>query len=564
MTAIAVALAFAAPRLGSPWFRRLQRGFGHLAHRRTLAVITVGFSALLLRLAVLPLLPVPLPFVPDDFSFLLAADTFAHGRLTNPTPDMWVHFESIHIDMKPTYMSMYFPAEGLVLAAGKVLAGIPWVGVLITGALMCAALCWMLQAWLPPPWALLGGFLAVLRLALYGYWTNTYHSAGAITAFAGALVLGAYPRFRKTGRAGQGLLMAVGAGLLAISRPYEGLLLCLPVTIALAIWMWKGPTPFSAAKILRSLTPAIVLLIGVAAWMGYYNKRVFGSPLTLPYTVNRATYAMAPYFVWQSARPEPAYHHEEMRRFYHHNELEQYKAIHSLKGYLPQTLIKLVNGLVFFAGVALFPVLMMVPRALRDRRMRFLVLCAPLLLAGVMVEVFLLPYYLAPYTALIYAIGLQAMRHLRVWRPGRQPVGVAMVRFTIVVCVLMAGLRPFDRMLHFPVASYPPSAWYGMWFGPDHFGTERAGVQRELERMPGRQLALVRYSPRHHEVDEWVYNRADIDASKVIWARDMDPAGNQELLQYYKGRNAWLVEPDAHPAALLPYPVTEQVTTKNP
>ena len=104
----------------------------------------------------LPWFPIPLPFVPDDFSFLLGADTFAHGRLTNPTPVMWVHFETIHVDMLPTYMSMYFPGQALLLAAGKVLLGNPWFGVLVSGALMCAGLCWMLQAWLPPGWALLG------------------------------------------------------------------------------------------------------------------------------------------------------------------------------------------------------------------------------------------------------------------------------------------------------------------------------------------------------------------------------------------------------------------------
>ena len=563
MTLIVVALAFALPRLGSSWSFRLQQAFARLARRQRLAVVTVGLSAFLLRLAVLPLLPVPLPFVPDDFSFLLAADTFAHGRLTNPTPTMWVHFESIHIDMKPTYMSMYFPAEGLVLAAGKILFGHPWIGILITSSLMCAALCWMLQAWLPPTWALLGGFLAVLRLALFGYWANTYHSAGVITALAGALVLGAYPRFKKTGHKRQALLMAVGAGLLALSRPYEGMLLCLPVTAALAYWVWKGPAPFSAGRILRNLAPAVVLLMGVTAWLGYYNYRVFGSPLTLPYTVNRATYAMAPYFVWQSARPEPAYRHEEMRRFYHHNELEQYDAIHSLKGFLPQTLVKLVNAIVFFAGMALLPVLLMVPRALRDRRIRFLALCVPLLMAGVVVEVYFLPYYLAPYTALIYAIGLQAMRHLQFWKPGGQEVGAAIVRFSIAVMIVMAGLRPFDRILHFPVGSYPPSAWYGLWYGPDHFGTERAAVQQELERMPGRQLAVVRYSSRHHPVDEWVYNRANINSSKVIWAREMDAASNHELLQYYKDRHAWLVEPDARPVAVIPYPATERSAAKH-
>src|ERR1700722_681718 len=179
LTVIAVVLAFCFPRLGSRYFSRIERAFGRLARRQGLAVAVVGFAALLLRLAILPLCPIPEPFVQDDFSFLLAADTFASGRLTNPTPAMWTHFESFHITMKPTYMSMYFPGQGLLLAAGKVLGGHPWYGVLFATALMCASICWMLQAWLPPAWALLGGVLAILRLGLFSYWINTYTGAGS-------------------------------------------------------------------------------------------------------------------------------------------------------------------------------------------------------------------------------------------------------------------------------------------------------------------------------------------------------------------------------------------------
>ena len=95
---------------------------------------------------------------------------------------------------------MYFPGQGLLLAAGQVVLGNPWFAVLFSSALMCAAICWMLQAWLPPNWALLGGFLAVLRLGVFSYWTNTYHAAGSLAALGGALVLGGLPRLKKTAR----------------------------------------------------------------------------------------------------------------------------------------------------------------------------------------------------------------------------------------------------------------------------------------------------------------------------------------------------------------------------
>src|SRR5664279_2278844 len=170
LTLIAAAVAFGWPRLGSGFFSRAERTFGRLARRRGLAVAVVGFTALLLRLAILPVCPVPHPFIPNDFSYLLAADTFASGRLANPTPAMWMHFESIQISMQPTYMSMYFPGQGMVLGMGKLLFGHPWFGQLVVTAIMCSAVCWMLQAWLPPNWALLGGFLVVLRIGLFSFW----------------------------------------------------------------------------------------------------------------------------------------------------------------------------------------------------------------------------------------------------------------------------------------------------------------------------------------------------------------------------------------------------------
>ena len=66
--------------------------------------------------------------------------------------------------------------------------------------------------------------------------------------------------------------------------------------------------------------------------MGYYDYRAFGSPLTPPYAVDRATYGIAPYYVWQHAQPEPHYRYEEMRIFYHKGELDFFKAT-SFRGF---------------------------------------------------------------------------------------------------------------------------------------------------------------------------------------------------------------------------------------
>lgn len=565
LTLIAVFGALAFPRLGSKVFARAEGSFRRLALRKGLAVSMVGLTAVLLRLAILPLCPAPLPFSPNDFSFLLAADTFAHGRLANPTPAMWTHFETIHVTMQPTYTSMYFPLQGLLLAAGKVLLGNPWFALVCASGLMCAAICWMLQAWLPPTWALLGGFLAVIRLGLFSYWINTYSGAGLISALGGALALGALPRLTRGRplRQRDGILMAVGIVLLAITRPYEGLLLCLPIAAALGDWVLRGKHRPGMGRLLRSAALPLAIVILAGAWLGYYDYRAFGKPTTLPYTVDRATYAIAPYYVWQSQRPDPGYRHESLRRFYMDSELKEFKKVQTPAGYAAQIPVKIGMNFLFFAGFVLFLPLFMTRRVLLDRRVRFLVLSVAVLAAGMSIQIYYLPHYVAPFTAAFYALGLQGMRHLRLWRSAGQPVGLATVRLTVTLCVVLAVVRLFALPLHIRMAEWPSGEWIAEWYGPGVFGQERANIEKKLEGLAGDQLAIVRYAQNHNSMDEWVYNGADIDSSKVIWARDMNLRDNAELAAHYRNRQIWLVEPDAVPVKVSPYPVAGEGGTKD-
>ena len=552
---ICITLAYAFPKVGQGLFRRVERAFIPLARKKSLAVAIAGASAFLLRLAILPLFPIPRPFVPDDFSFLLAANTFAGGRLANPTPAMWRCFETIHVTMKPTYMSMYFPGQGLLLAIGKVLFGNPWFAVLIASALMCAALCWALQAWLPANWAFFGGLLAVVRLGVFTCWTNTYHAGGALTALGGALIIGSLPRLMKTARLRYGLPMAIGIAILILTRPFEGMLLCLPAAFALGHWAIKGKDRPPLPVLFRRACLPMALFVAAGLWLAYYDLKAFGSPTTLPYTVDRNTYAVAPYYIWQHARPAPAYSNSAMRRFYTHDEFEFYSKMRTPAGFVSHTLLKIYLTFLFYAGFTLLLPLIMIRRVFLDKRMRFMVLCCFVLLAGMSIEIYLLPHYVAPFTVVFYVIGLQCMRHLRVLKSNRQRVGLALVRAMALVIVVMAGLRLFARPLGIGVPMQPTSGWNSTWFGPDHYGDERARVQAGFDALPGEQLAIVRYSADHDNLNEWVYNAPDIDKSKVVWARELDEADNKKLIGYYRNRTVWLVEPDANPVAVSPYPV---------
>jgi hypothetical protein len=73
-----------------------------------------------------------------------------------------------------------------------------------------------------------------------------------------------------------------------------------------------------------------------------------------------------------------------------------------------------------------------------------------------------------------------------------------------------------------------------------------------LENASGQHLVLVKPKTDPDNVFQWIYNDADIDAAKVVWARDMGTQGNLALLNYFRGRIIWVVDPNVEPAQISP------------
>jgi hypothetical protein len=510
---------------------QLVRSYKWLASRQLLACAAIMFLALGLRAALLPWLPIPQPLYHDEFSYLLAADTYANGRLTNPTHPFWQHFETFHVLTEPTYISKYQPLQGLVLAFGQKFFDEPWIGVYLSTGLMCASICWMLQGWTSPDWALLGALLFALRVGVFSSWMNTY-AGGTVPAIGGALVLGAVARIWRRGQFVHSFTWALGLAILALSRPYDAMVLgC--ATLAILLWFWrKSRMPLRSIGVGFAL-PALMVLTLCAAGIVYNDYRVTGHPLTLPYEMHQQQYGVSSMFRLMPLRPEPQYHNAVMRQFWAEWSVGQWESAR-----VHPVLVLLVDVYVFysfcFPFFILFIPMLVCPYDLETAEERVTVYL--LLTMGLMIALLIIiqPHYVAVFVGVIYLRFLHSFMRLRLWRPGGKPVGW-------VLGALMIGLLVGDFFYETlgTIRNFHESA--------------RHSVVRALEKEPGKHLVLLRYAPDHNPHDEWVYNRADIDASPIVWAREMGPEQDRPFLEYFRNRKIWVLEPDQSPPKLSLY-----------
>lgn len=534
---IGTCLAVLLPRLDSSLLHWASRQWNQLARRRWLACGTVGLVSLAASVTFAAANGWPCPRVHDEFSYLLAADTYAHGRLTNPMHPYWVHFETFHVLVKPTYASKYPPLQGLLLALGQVLTGEALVGVWLSMALASAATCWMLQAWLPPRWALLGGLLCALSPEVAKWWGGTYWG-GAPALLGGALLFGALRRLLRRPNWAQSTVLGLGLAVLANSRPFEGLIVSLPPAVVLLAWLFGQHRPHWRIALGHVILPLSVVLGLVGAWMASLNYRVTGDPLRLPYLEYESQYAAVPFFLLEPLPPQPRYHHAVIQNF-EMTWVQDYHLQQTLSGFWKAFVFKVLLLWLFYVRPIMTAPLLTLPWMLRSRWVRFALIVGVLQLGAIALTTYLRPHYAAPAVSLLFFLETRGLRQLSLCQFRGRPAGQFLVRLIILIylvssiALLMSPLLPAKRF---------------------EWAMARARLEAELEQSGEKHLILVRYSPQHNSYDEWVYNEADIDAAPVVWAHSMGPQRDAALRAYFANRHCWLLEADAVPPRLTPCP----------
>ncbi len=256
--------------------------------------------------------------------------------------------------------------------------------------------------------------------------------------------------------------------------------------------------------------------------------------------MNERAYVSTPTLVWQAARPPIHYQNPQFEAFYNGWMREQWiqgrsdSFIH-LARHFGLDVMKFVNTL-------LWPELCLPLLAIwwmwRDRGVSFLMAQVTFCFFGFLLVAWFQPHYVAPMLAAVFALLVQGIRHVRRWECGGRPVGIGLTRAIAAFAVLLAPFHPHSAGLNRAAPS-------GIEFRPP--------IQARLNAAPGTHLVIVRYTPQHDVLMEWVYNGADIDHAKVVWAREIPGMDLKPLLNYFRGTQVWVLEPDASPPQLTPY-----------
>jgi hypothetical protein len=359
----------------------------------------------------------------------------------------------------------------------------------------------------------------------------------------------------------------------------------------------------------RVILPIAAILGCVVGFVGYYNWRVTGNPLMFPHLIEQRQYITTAIFLWQHDKRQIAYANPQFDDFYNNFLPNLYQASWSAaEGQLEW---KSREFWQFFIGPALSIPFLALPWLLKNPRNRLLLAQAGLCVLGLWIVVYYQAHYVAPVIATFTVLMMLGMRVLHGWQFRGRDIGAVLTRLIVLFSLLigptyfahtvMSESHPLLDWFHqYPsrlliatgfaivavrvgslYATRLPArrSWLIGWcelllvvgilletaiiqrdiYPPNypfvnHLAEPfREPVERQLAAMPGEHLVLVRYSKDHISGKEYVYNDADIDHAKTVWAREIPGMDLSPLFSYFRNRDVWVFEPDVDDQSVSHY-----------
>lgn len=503
----------------------------------------------------------PVAHVQDELSYTVAADTYANGKITNPTPAHFEHFETSHVLMEPSYISKYPPLQGMFMAVGQVVFGHQIFGVWLSCGLFAAALFWMLSVWTTREWAILGTIAMIALIGINSYWAQSYWG-GMIASAGGALFFGGFRRLFEKLSTGSTVVMTLGGVILVNSRPFEGTLMMLPSLLILLIWVIRNKENTFSKKFTRIILPGLVVGGIALSAMFYQYYRVTGNPFKLPYSVHHAQYYPAPLFSFQEFNPNANKGNPRIRQIY--DIYTKPPILDSIleTGVPDSTVLRSVYGFIYVNSATPFfllsPFLFLfffISVALAVKSSKWFWLVGATIIFTFICMAFGVwwdqHHYAAPLTCCFFVFLTEGFRRFYGSGKDSQKRLILLTFFGLIIGSfiyqeLFAYKQPrmkkdfsADRVLLEDSLANHKKIRIEVPKRATFFKDE---LEKIVEKSNERYIAIVHYADGYDFHDEIVFNKADIANAKLIWAHDLGAEKNKRLLEFYNQRKPLLIK----------------------
>lgn len=476
------------------------------------------------------------PVISDELAYQFQSQTFINGRVTNQTPASPEHFESQGLLVEPTFSSKYPPLLAAGMALGEKFFGNEHLLGQLGLALSCCLIFLILIEFFSLPLSFSVSLIATLNSFYIFEFANSYRPA-SLSLLAACLVYygclrslkmaqsGAIPSFRS--ELGYGLIIGLGLGMLALSRPFIGALtFCVSVALYFySLWI-RG---------IRSwIIPFLSVILLCGSVQLFINSQVTHNIWKHPHSFVSDKYYMNPGFNFLSKdEPRDYRGNRFLERYYREYEKEIFERQTSFSGYIYEYFVEKIHKyLMFHTTYYLLPFLLigfvfLILATIKEKSLRLLFLSQSIM--GYFVASLFVVAHLYFYTVTITPIFflLIAWGVSEVLKFGEDVVGKrAPVRVFVSIFILFAVTQLNMRGFAFAASRTTRGVYY-----------KRNFEKALLIAHPNKKLVIFsKFDESHSIYDNWIYSDPNLNETQILWVTDLGKERNQKFLGHYPER----------------------------